>query len=116
METVFKLTDIIDNINDDIREIIADFSYRISTFSGSGYLAVMATKEELEILIEAREIYERSIANPSTDRQKIAQDYIGDDPYCWIVIPYFFNPDDVIPDEITIVWPDGSSYRADLNY
>jgi hypothetical protein len=116
METVFKLTDIIDKINDDIKWVIRNFNERISVYSGSGYLAVMATKEELEFLMEAREVYERSIVNPSIDRQHIAQDYIGDDPYCWSVIPYFHELEEGGAEEITIVWPDGSSYHADLNY
>jgi len=116
METVFKLTDIIDKINGDIKWVIRDFNDRINVFSVSGYLAVMATKEDLEFLMEAREVYERSIANPSIDRQKIAQAYIGDDPYCWSVIPYFHELEEGRVEAITIVWPDGSSYRANLNY
>jgi len=116
METVFKITDIIDKVTDNIKWVIRSFNDRVSYFSGGGYLAVMATKEELEFLMEAREVYERSIVNPSIDRQHIAQDYIGDDPYCWTVVPDLVKLEDAGVEEITIVWPDGSSYRVDLNY
>jgi len=116
MKTVFKITEIIDTANDNIKWVIRNFNERISVFSGGGYQAVMETKEDLESLMEARGVYERSIVNPSIDRQHIAQDYIGDYPYCWTVIPDFHELEEGGAEAITIVWPDGSSYHADLNY
>lgn len=46
------------------------------------------SQQEMTWLLEAREELETAIFNPEA-RQRVVRDFVGSDPYCWVVLPNF---------------------------
>ena len=68
-----------------------------------------------EFLEEALAEYEMAITNPEM-RERVSREMIGDDPYCWCVLPEFDKFEQAGFDAVTIEWGDGEEVTVSLLY
>jgi hypothetical protein len=72
-------------------------------------------KRDREFLEEALEEYEMAITNPEM-RERVSREMIGNDPYCWCVLPEFDKFEQADFDAVTIEWGDFETVTVPLLY
>ena len=72
-------------------------------------------EDGVDMLNEAIILLKESIKNKE-QRQAIANEYIGEEPYCWCVLPNFTELDEEGATEVPIQYPDGEVIIVPLEY
>lgn len=72
-------------------------------------------EDGVDMLNEAIILLKESIKNKE-QRQALANEYIGEDPYCWCVLPNFTELDESGATEVPIQYPDGEVITVPLQY
>lgn len=107
-ENEVNIEDIVENIKGNLKALNERLNSPNLSEEFIGY-----TKSDIAFLEEALDKIEYSIYNPEVKRKRIVQKYIGDDPYCFCVIPNYDNFEKF--DTIKVVYPyEGDSYEVEL--
>lgn len=72
-------------------------------------------EDGVDMLNEAIILLKESIKNKE-QRQALANEYIGEEPYCWCVLPNFTELDESGATEVPILYPDGEVITVPLEY
>lgn len=72
-------------------------------------------EDGVDMLNEAIILLKESIKNKE-QRQALANEYIGEEPYCWCVLPNFTELDEEGATEVPILYPDGEVIIVPLEY
>ncbi len=72
-------------------------------------------EDGVDMMREAIILLKESIKNKE-QRQAIANEYIGEEPYCWCVLPNFTELDEEGATEVPIQYPDGEVIIVPLEY
>ena len=72
-------------------------------------------EDGVDMLNEAIILLKESIKNKE-QRQALANEYIGEEPYCWCVLPNFTELDEAGATEVPILYPDGEVITVPLAY
>jgi len=75
----------------------------------------IGNEDGVDMLREALILITESIKNKE-QRQAIAEEYIGEEPYCWCVLPNFTELDEGGATEVPIQYPDGEVIIVPLSY